>query len=67
MMYLDTEVRKVTNKSRADYFKQRRESLRQFNVDLPKDMIESLERALEEQKKTKTMWLKEKISEELQK
>ena len=57
----------MANKSRADYFKQRRENLKQFNVSLPKEKIEALEIKLEEIHKTKTQWLDEKISEELKK
>ena len=57
----------MADKSRADYFKKRRENLKQFNVSLPKEIIESLENKLEQQNKTKTSWLKEKIGEELKK
>lgn len=58
---------RITGKSRAEYFRQRREALRQFNVDIPKELMEALEEKLEKQSKSKTTWLKEKISEELQK
>lgn len=60
-------MKKITSKNRADYFKQRRESLRQFNVDIPRETMDALEEKLEKQSKTKTAWLKEKISEELDK
>ncbi len=65
-MYIDTGGESIPTKSRADYFKQRREreNLRQFNVTLPKERIEALEAMLARQKKTKTQWLDEKISEE---
>lgn len=63
-MYLETEVSTIANKSRAEYFKKRRENLRQFNVTLPKERIEALEIILSKQKKTKTQWLDEKISED---
>lgn len=54
-------------KSRADYFRQRREGMKQFNVTLPKERIEMLENLLEEENKTKTQWLDEKIEEEISK
>lgn len=63
-MYLETEVSTIAHKSRAEYFKKRRENLRQFNVTLPKERIEALEIILSKQKKTKTQWLDEKISED---
>ena len=55
----------MANKSRADYFRKRRGVLKQFNVSLPKEIIEKLENKLTEQNKTKTSWLKEKIDEEI--
>lgn len=57
----------MAEKSRADYFKKRRENLKQFNVSLPKERIEALEEKLVGLEKTKTEWLDEKIGEELKK
>lgn len=58
---------KITEKSRADYFKKRREKIGQFNVAVEKELLQALEEKLEENGKTKTAWLREKISEELRK
>ncbi len=57
----------MPRKSRADYFKKRRENLKHFNVVLPKELVESIEKRLYELGKTKTAWLIEKIDEELKK
>lgn len=55
------------NNSRADYFKQRRESRKSFNVLLEKEKAEKFEQKLKELKRTKAEWLNEKIDEELEK
>lgn len=52
-------------KSRAEYMKKRRETIGQFSVSVSRKKLEALGRALDEQKKTKTQWLNEKIDEEL--
>ena len=52
-------------KSRADYFKERRKTIGQCNVSVPKEKLDALEKKLYEQRKTKTQWLNEKIDEEL--
>lgn len=52
-------------KSRAEYMKKRRETIGQFSVSVSREKLEALGRALDEQKKTKTQWLNEKIDEEL--
>ena len=49
----------MAEKSRADYFKKRRESRKAFNV--------LLEKKLDRINKTKSEWLNEKIDEELKK
>lgn len=61
------EVRKVAEKSRADYFKERRKKTKAFNVEIERGKMEEFEKILSEQKKTKKQWLDEKISEELKK
>lgn len=61
------EVRKTENKSRADYFKERRKTSRNFSVEVDREKFERLEEKLKAQKKTKTKWLNEKIDEELEK
>lgn len=55
------------NKSRAKYFKERRELYKQFNVLVERDKIEKFEKLLEECGLTKTEWLNKKIDEELKK
>lgn len=60
-------MRTVTERSRAEYFRQRRESKKSFSVLLEKEKAEQLENKLEEMKKTKAEWLNEKIDEELKK
>lgn len=75
-MYQDTyiivssynkEVRAVVNKSRADYFKERRKQsdTKAFYVEVDRKKLETLEDKLSESKKTKKEWLNEKIDEEL--
>lgn len=61
------EVRIVADKSRADYFKERRKKTKAFNVEIERSKMEMFEKWLFEQKKTKKQWLDEKISEELKK
>lgn len=60
-------VRIVADKSRADYFKERRKKTKAFNVEIERSKMEMFEKWLFEQKKTKKQWLDEKISEELKK
>lgn len=55
----------LADKSRAEYFRERRKTMKQFNVMLKKEKVEALERKLKEQNKTKASWLEEKVDEEL--
>lgn len=55
----------MENKSRAEYFKKRRETIGQFSVSVPKVKLKALDKKLKEQGKAKTTWLNEKIDEEL--
>ena len=57
----------MAEKSRADYFKKRRESRKSFSVLLDKEKAEKFEERLEIINKTKSQWLYEKIDEELNK
>lgn len=54
-------------KSRAEYMKARRDGKKTFSVLIDREKAEMLERFLEEQKKTKSAWLEEKIEEDLNK
>lgn len=47
--------------------KSRREGKKTFSVLIDKDKAENLDRKLQEQNKTKSSWLEEKIDEELEK
>lgn len=58
-------MRTIAEKSRADYFKERRKKTKAFNVEIEREKMESFEEVLSEQKKTKKQWLDEKIDEEL--
>ena len=47
--------------------KERRKTIGQFSVAVPREKLNALAKKLEQQKKTKTQWLNEKIDEELSK
>lgn len=51
--------------SRAEYYRKRRETIGQFSVPISRDKLKALTEKLDEQGKTKTQWLNEKIDEEL--
>ena len=55
----------MTDRNRAEYFKERRKTIGQFSVSVPRDKLDALTEKLEKQNKTKTHWLNEKIDEEL--
>lgn len=57
----------MANKSRAEYFRERRKIMKQFNVMLKRDKVEALEEKLRNMGKTKAAWLEEKVDEELSK
>lgn len=57
----------MPDKSRADYFKERRKNIGQFSVSVPREKLEELNKKLKEQEKSKTTWLNEKIDEEISK
>lgn len=61
------EVFAIADKSRAEYFKKRRESQKTFSVVLEREKLERFENKLQEKGKTKTEWLIQKIDEELSK
>lgn len=52
-------------KSRAAYFRKRREKEKQFNVAVDKKKMEVFEKILKEKGLTKVKWLNEKIDEEI--
>ena len=55
----------MANKSRAEYYRKRRETIGQFSVPLSREKLNALTEKLKEQNKTKTQWLNEKVDEEL--
>lgn len=55
----------MSPESRAEYMKNRRKTIGQFSVSVPKEKLEALSEKLDKQGKTKTKWLIEKIDEEL--
>ena len=59
------EVRRIAEKSRADYMKARREKQKTFSVAVDREKMLRLEKKISEQGKTKSEWLNEKIDEEL--
>lgn len=57
----------MAEKSRAEYYRKRRETIGQFSVPVPREKLEALTKKLDEESRTKTQWLNEKIDEELSK
>lgn len=58
-------MKEIAEKSRAEYFRERRKTMKQFNVMLKKEKIEALEKEIKRQGKTKVEWFEEKVDEEL--
>ena len=58
---------RVADKSRADYFRERRKQkeTKAFYVEVDKKKLENLEGKLSKERKTKKEWLNEKIDEDL--
>ncbi len=59
------EARKFSEKSRAEYFKERRKNRGRFYVEVEKERLDNLLEILKRQNKTKTDWFNEKLNEEL--
>jgi hypothetical protein len=59
------EVRIISEKSRAEYFRKRRESRGKFYVEVEKERLDKLFAKLEDENKTKTEWFNEKLDEEI--
>lgn len=55
----------LPEKSRADYFKERRKTIGQFSVSVPREKLDALDEKLKKKGTTKTAWLNEKIDEEI--
>lgn len=54
----------MAQKSRAEYFRQRREKLGSFSVLIDKERLDKIESILNKRGESKTQWLKNKIDEE---
>ena len=54
-------------KSRAEYFKERRKKLKDFGVLIEREKLEEFEKQLKQKNITKTKWLNDKIDTELKK
>lgn len=59
------EVQSVADKSRAEYYRKRRETRRQFMVLMDKDELERFDSKLKEMGKSRAEWLREKVREVL--
>ena len=57
----------MASKSRAEYFRERRKTMKQFCILSKRERVEALEAKLKEQGKTKVQWFEEKADEELSK
>ena len=55
----------MSPKSRAEYYRKRRETIGQFSVPMSREKLKALTEKLKERNKTKTQWLNEKVDEEL--
>lgn len=55
----------IATQSRAEYFRERRKTMKQFNVMLKREKVEALETKIKEQGKTKVEWFEEIVDKEL--
>ena len=55
----------MTAESRAEYFRERRKTMKQLVFMIEREKAEALDKKLEQQEKGRTQWLREKIDEEL--
>lgn len=55
----------MAQESRAEYFRERRKTMKQFSVLSNRERVEALETKLKEQGKTKVQWFEEKADEEI--
>jgi len=67
-MYSDTRKEVlILQRSRAEYFKERRKKLKDFGVLIEREKLEEFEKQLKQKNITKTKWLNDKIDTELKK
>ena len=55
----------MSEKSRADYFRERRKSLKQLVFMVDRDKAEKLDKRLEERGETRIAWFRRKVDEEI--
>lgn len=55
----------MENKSRAEYFRERRKNKKSFGALIDKDKAEKFEKILDIRKQSKKDWLEAKIDEEI--
>lgn len=55
----------IATKSRAEYFRERRKTMKQFNVMLKREKIEALEEKIKLQGKSKVEWFENVVDKEL--
>jgi len=58
-------VKDISTKSRANYMKERRKTIRNFSVEIDRNKFDKLENKLLEKNITKKEWFNQKIDEEL--
>lgn len=57
----------MADKSRAEYYRKRRETRKQFMVLMEKEKLERFDQKLKTLGKSRAEWLREKVDEELSK
>ncbi len=55
----------MTPSNSPDYYRKRRETIGQFSVSVSREKLKALTEKLNQQGKTKTQWLNERIDDEL--
>lgn len=55
----------MAQQSRAEYFRKRRETRKQFAVLIEKKLLDELDQKLKDEGRTRADWLREKVNEEL--
>ena len=54
----------MANKSRAEYFRKRRETNRQFTIWLRKDYLDKIDQMMKEKGISRTEWVKQKLADD---
>lgn len=55
----------ITNKSRAEYFRERRKEKRQLVFMVDRDKADKLDEKLKKNQETRTAWFRRKLDEEI--